>query len=145
MAAGEPVRFRLFAYGNFMRGESDHALLEGAEFLGEVRTRPGYTLVEVGPMAGLLVGGLGSVAGELYAIVYATLAACDTKRDHPRLYHRDVIELDDGSEAHAYLFHADQVRGKRRVRDGIWRRRFAGRQREDAGPFVSWSRSRYRG
>lgn len=119
------TRFRLFAYGNFREGEADHQLLAGAEKLGQVSTKTGYTLIELGPLAGMIEGGLGAVVGELYSVDYPTLSACDKKRDHPRLFRRTTVVLADGSDAHAYLLDPDQVRGRRRVRGGDWRRRFA--------------------
>ncbi len=124
MLAGER-RFKLFVYGSFLEGEPDHGLIAGAERIGAVVTRTGYTLVELnGPLAGMIEGGDGAVVGELYSVDYATLAACDAKRDHPRLFRRGNVVLEDGSQAHAYFLDADQVRGRRRVRSGDWRRRF---------------------
>jgi gamma-glutamylcyclotransferase (GGCT)/AIG2-like uncharacterized protein YtfP len=137
-----PVRFRLFVYGTFLPGERDHETLAGAERIGEVRTRDGYTLVEVGPLAGLIEGGRGSVAGELWSLEYATLSACDVKRDIPRLYRRKEVVLEDGSTAHAYLLDIEQVRGKRRIRGGDWRRRFEA-ERPEPGPLVRWARARH--
>lgn len=137
------VTFRLFVYGTFLPDEADHELLVGAKHVGSARTRPGYTLVELNTFAGMIAGGDGAVVGEIYEVEYATLAACDKKRDHPHLYHRADIELEDGTKAHTYLMHSNQVRGKRRVKDGDWRARFKG-ERPTAGPFVHWAKSRYR-
>ncbi len=137
------VTFRLFAYGTLLPEEADHQLLEGAVSLGPIRTKEGYTLVELNALAGMIAGGDGSVLGELFEVSYDTLARCDEHRDHPRLYHRAEIELEDGSRAHAYLMHPNQVRGKRRLKDGDWRARFK-RELPTAGPFVHWAKSRYR-
>jgi gamma-glutamylcyclotransferase (GGCT)/AIG2-like uncharacterized protein YtfP len=135
-------RFPLFVYGTFLPGERDHETLAGAERIGEARTRDGYTLVEVGPLAGLIEGGMGAVAGELWSVEYTTLSACDVKRDHPRLFRRKDVVLSDGSVAHAYFLDPEQVRGKRRIRGGDWRRRFEAKSPEP-GPLVRWARARH--
>ena len=134
-------RFRLFVYGTFLAGEADHELLAGAELLGEIRTREGYALVELGPLGGLVETASGTVQGELYSVSYETLAACDRKRDHPRLFKRRAVLLADGSEAHSYLLDLEQVRGRRRLRDGDWRARFSAKKAPE-GPWASWARSR---
>jgi gamma-glutamylcyclotransferase (GGCT)/AIG2-like uncharacterized protein YtfP len=142
----EPHRFRLFVYGTLLEGEPDHGLLGGSRSLGPVATAAGYRLVELGPLAGMLEGGDELVHGELYEVVYDTLAACDKLRDHPRLFHRKTVKLADGSAAESYLMHPDQVRGRRRVRGGDWRSRFGARRAgelSEPGPFVSWTRARF--
>lgn len=138
-------RFRLFVYGTLLAGEPDHPLLDGATPLGAARTQAGYKLVEVRASAGLIEGGDTAVVGELYELDAPTLARCDLKREHPVLYQRRRVELDDGSEALAYFLSPDQVRGCRRVRDGDWRGRFVAKPSADSarGPFTRWTRSRY--
>lgn len=137
------VTFPLFVYGTFLPGEADHEVIDGATHVGPAKTRIGYTLVEVNALACMIEGGEGAVVGELYEVEYDVLAACDQKRDHPRLYHRVEVELEDGTKAHTFLMHPNQVRGKRRVKDGDWRGRFKG-ERPTAGNFVNWAKSRYR-
>ena len=138
-----PVRFRLFVYATLLEGEPEHDWLETAISLGPVRTASGYALVELGALGGLIETGDGSVVGELYEVVYDTLAHCDTKRDHPNLFHRKDVRLADDSVAHCYFLHLNQTRGRRRVRDGDWRQRFAPRKRPEAGPFVTWAKGRH--
>ncbi|MBW2522895.1 MAG: gamma-glutamylcyclotransferase [Deltaproteobacteria bacterium] len=142
---GNDRRYRLFVYGTLLDGEPDHELLAGADFLGAAKTRAAYKLVEARASAGLIDGGDTSVVGELYELDAPTLARCDLKREHPVLYQRRTVALDDGTEALAYFFSADQVRGCRRVRDGDWRRRFVVKPTADSarGPFTRWTRSRY--
>jgi len=46
-------------------------------------------------------------------------------------------------QAHTYLMTADQVRGKRRLAHGDWRKRFAPPvTRRAGGAFVDWARNR---
>ncbi len=137
------VTFRLFVYGTFLPGETDHDVIAGANNTGPAETAKGFTLVEINALAGMIEGGDGAVVGEVFEVEYETLAACDRKRDHPHLYHRAEIEMADGRHAHTFLMHTNQVRGKRRVKDGDWRSRFKG-ERPTAGPFANWAKSRYR-
>ena len=136
-------RFRLFVYGTLLPGEADASLLEGATHLGPARTQPKYHLIELGPNAALLEGGLVSVVGELYEVSPQILAACDLKREHPVLYLRKRVELEDGSEAYAYFLRSEQTVGRRRLKGGDWKSRFQG-DRPEAGAFVRWARDRYR-
>lgn len=146
MAPPRPVVFRLFVYGSFLSGEPDHGSLAESKPMGPASTQRGYSLHELGATAGLVEGGDGAVVGELYEVSYDVLNACDKKSDHPTLFHRGTVKLEDGSEAHAYLLHADQVRGRRRVRGGDWVRRFEVRkpsERDVGGPLARWSRNRW--
>lgn len=135
-------RFRLFVYGTMLSGEPDAPLLEQATLIGPARTAAKYHLVELGPNAGLLEGGLVSIVGELYEVSPQVLAGCDLKREHPVLYLRKRVELEDG-EAYAYFLRNEQTVGRRRIRGGDWKARFKG-ERPEAGAFVRWARDRYR-
>src|SRR5690606_17187013 len=66
----------LFVYGTLRRGFHHHGQLRGARFLGVVRTRPGYALVDFGPYPGL-VEGARAIVGELYAVPSALVPALD--------------------------------------------------------------------
>jgi gamma-glutamylcyclotransferase (GGCT)/AIG2-like uncharacterized protein YtfP len=140
-----PEQSRLFVYDSLLAGEPEHSALGGAEPLGEADTEPGYRLVELGARGALLRDGTGVVRGELYLVDRKTLAALDVRREVPILFQRARIRLSDGSPAETYLMHPDQVRGKRRLPHGRWRERFAPRApRAAPGPFVTWSRGRFR-
>ncbi|MBI4956621.1 MAG: gamma-glutamylcyclotransferase [Myxococcales bacterium] len=143
-ATGAERRFRIFIYGTELPGEPDHALLAGAVLLGPARTAPGYALVELVGFAGLVAEGQGEVTGELWEMPYETLRGLDVRREVGRLFQRRHVRLADGSDAEAYVLETDQVRGKRRVRGGDWRARFAPQrpgELHEAGPFVRWARS----
>jgi gamma-glutamylcyclotransferase (GGCT)/AIG2-like uncharacterized protein YtfP len=134
----------LFAYGSLLPGERDHELLAGATHIGAVRTKPGYKLVDLGVYPALLVGGDVSVAGELYRIDKKHRFNIDVRKECPVLFHRTTVTLEDGSEAEAYVMHEEQVRGKRRIAIGDWRRRFEPRPRVDqAGALTRWARNRF--
>jgi len=122
---------RLFVYGTLLSGEREHALLEGAELIGAVRTAPSYTLVDLGPYAALVERGTVSVTGELYRIDRKMRFRLDVKREVPVLFQRIFVALEDGTRAETYAMKDEQVRGKRRLADGDWRQRFAPRPRAE--------------
>lgn len=137
------MKFRLFAYGTFMKGEREHELIAGSVSVGPARTAKGFTLVESRALAGLVEGGDGQVVGELYELEYEMLRACDKRRDHPVLFERKEIALEDGSLAHSYVLRQDQARGLRRIRGGDWRQRFSV-PKPEGGALVEWARNRHR-
>jgi gamma-glutamylcyclotransferase (GGCT)/AIG2-like uncharacterized protein YtfP len=118
---------RLFVYGSFLSGERDHSLIGGAERIAATRTEPSYTLVDLGPYAALIERGAVAVSGEVYLIDRKLRFELDVARECPILFQRVLVRLEDGSAAEAYAMREDQVRGKRRLAHGDWRRRFAPR------------------
>ena len=134
----------LFVYGSLLPGERDHELMAGATLIGPARTSAGYKLVDLGVYPALLVGGDVSVVGELYRIDKKRRFSIDVRKECPVLFHRTSVTLEDGTVAEAYAMNEDQVRGKRRIAGGDWRRRFEPRPRVDqAGAFTRWARKRF--
>jgi len=115
---------RLFVYGTLLSGEPSHDRLANAEPLGACRTAPMFDLIDLGPYPALVAGGETSVSGELYLLKRSELLALDVFEEVPILYQRIVIPLDDDSQAHTYVMARDQVRGRRRLHGGDWRKRF---------------------
>ncbi|MET0791223.1 MAG: gamma-glutamylcyclotransferase family protein [Polyangiaceae bacterium] len=135
---------RLFIYGTLLPGERDHALLGSAESLGPVATAPLYQLVELNVYAALIPDGKVAVQGQLYAADLETRRRIDVARQVPILFQRTLVSLADGTEVETYSMHPDQVRGKRRIAHGDWRKRFAPTVGRGApGALVSWARSRF--
>jgi gamma-glutamylcyclotransferase (GGCT)/AIG2-like uncharacterized protein YtfP len=114
----------LFDYGSLLAGERDHDLLAGAEFLGAARTKPLYTLVDLGPYPALFAGGNVSVLGELYRIDKKRRFQIDVRKECPVLFQRVKVELEDGRLVEAYAMREEQVRGRRRIKSGSFRDRF---------------------
>lgn len=135
---------RLFVYGLLLEGEREHELLASARLLGKVRTAPAYTLVDLDVYPALLVGGNVSVAGELYEIDKKTRFEIDVKKQVPALFQRVKVTLEDGTEAETYAMRDEQVRGKRRLKNGSWRERFAPRPISAPGPIAEYARKRWR-
>lgn len=135
---------RLFVYASLLAGEPEHGLLGGASLLGASITAPRYALYDLGVYGALVMGGETSVVGELYLVAEAVLAGIDVARQVPLLFQRSTVQLADGGDAEAYSMWADGVRGKRRLRHGDWRRRFASNvPRPEPGAFVTWARGRF--
>lgn len=136
---------RIFVYGTLLEGERDHRLLEGRERLGACTTEPAFHLVDLGAYAALVSGGSTCVAGELYLVDQRTLLEIDVLREVPILFKRVRVRLADGSEAESHVMDADQVRGRRRLHHGDWRKRFTGHVQPFASPFARWARGRSSG
>ena len=135
---------RLFVYGTLRQGEAQHALLAGASLLGVSSTIPAFHLIDVGPYAALVRGGTTAVSGELYSVGLQTRRAIDIERQVPILFTRETIELADGTSADAYLLSSDQVRGRRRLAHGDWKKRFSrGISPHAGGAWVAWARGRW--
>ena len=126
MVAEEEKLF-IFAYGSLRRGEPDHAALEGAALVGNVRSAPGYRMVDLGVYPALIAFPGYCVSGELYHVTREIRRRLDVLKEVPVLFHRARITLEDGRIADAYMMHEAQVRGRRRLRVEDWKQRFAPR------------------
>ena len=135
---------RLFAYGSLMKGEPNHPLVVTAEYAGNSRTLPAFKLVDLGPYAALVAGGTLAVDGEVYLVDAKQRFAIDVKHECPVLFQRVTIALEDGSQAETYVMREDQVRGRRRLVNGDWRKRFAPRPRPEPSAFVRAARDRFK-
>ncbi len=124
MKAGLPPGARvIFVYGTLRRGEGNHELLGTSTFLGEARTVLGFHLRDLGAFPGMFRGGSGTVAGELYAVDAATLAALDRLEDHPDFFQRTEVALSPGGTADAYLLASAHGEGCPHIPSGDWLRR----------------------
>ena len=94
---------RVFVYGTLLAGEPNHRVLAGARLVANARTEPAFELRDLGPFPGLVSGGAHAVAGEVYEVDEATLAALDRLEGHPRFYRRTRIALEDGVAVETYL------------------------------------------
>jgi gamma-glutamylcyclotransferase (GGCT)/AIG2-like uncharacterized protein YtfP len=113
----------VFVYGTLRRGEANHREIEAGRFVGTARTRAELTLVDLGDYPGLLEGGRDSVEGELYDVDADHLARLDAFEEHPTLFVRRTIHLDDGREVLAYLLPRERAGEGPRIPSGDWTRR----------------------
>jgi gamma-glutamylcyclotransferase (GGCT)/AIG2-like uncharacterized protein YtfP len=135
----------LFVYDTLRQGEPLHAQLGESRFLAEASTAPLFSLVDLGPYAALVRGGSTPVAGELYAVSLQVRRTLDVERQVPLLFNREKLQLADGTEAEAYLLPAEKARGRRRIAQGDWKKRFSRPINAAAGgAWVAWSRGRWK-
>jgi len=111
----------LFVYGTLLSGERHHPLLAEAEPGGPARTAAAFDFVDCGGFPAIVPGGTTAIAGEVYAVDGATLAAIDRLEDHPHFYRRTAICLADGRLVEAYLLDRDRAAGLPRLPSGDWR------------------------
>jgi gamma-glutamylaminecyclotransferase len=143
MESAEP-QVLLFVYGLLLQGEREHALLGGACLIGEARTKPQYTLVDLDFYPVLLERGQVSVLGELYEVTRQQRFELDVHHQCPALFRRITIELSDGTRAETYAMDEEKVRGKRRLKGGSWRGRFEPRKSTvPPGPMTDYARKRF--
>ena len=112
----------VFVYGTLMRGGENHESLNGAAFLGAARTPPRFTLVDLGEYPALVREGQDSVSGELYDVDAALLARLDSLEEHPTVYVRETLRLEDGREAFTYVLPRERAGQAARIPGGDWRR-----------------------
>ncbi len=100
----------VFVYGTLKRGGTNHLFLAGQQFVGEVRTEPGYVLYSLGEYPGMVraPGDRDGVTGELWNVTDACLAELDRLEGVDEgLYQRiDVLFAPNpfAPSAHAYLY-----------------------------------------
>lgn len=116
-------RHRVAVYGTLKRGERNHALLRGADFLG-VDYLTTITLYDLGPYPGAREEASDGVEVEVYGVSPSTFAALDELEDfNPRArragnYDRRVMTTAHGP-AWVYLYN-HSVRGCPCINAGGW-------------------------
>ena len=103
----------LFVNGTLMRGLALHKNLDGAEFIGTVRTAPVYRLFSIDDvhpgMFEVESGGI-SVAGEIYRMSDDVLARVEAG-EPPDLY-RGPVKLSDGRTVDGILYPRELAEGR---------------------------------
>lgn len=94
---------RVFVYGTLRRGEYNHHYLSSATYVGQTRTEPSFTLVDLGGYPGLLLEGSTPVVGELYDVDVTTLARLDLLEEAPEVYRRQWLHLNAEVSAMVYV------------------------------------------
>ena len=87
----------LFAYGTLKRGHYNHDLLRDAEYVGDVRTRHPYPMVQLDEPFPYLLDKEGEgrrIKGELYRIDINILNRLDVLEGCPDLYYRKEIKVE---------------------------------------------------
>ena len=112
---------RILVYGTLQRGLSNAAELDGAVFERPGITANGYLLHMVSRYPAMSRSKTGVVHGELYVVTDEHLCLLDEFEGVPELYQREVIELEDGTSAEAYVVTREQVRGAPLISGGRFR------------------------
>jgi len=110
----------VFVYGSLRKGEANHHLLSSAEYVGPGRSPPIYRLIDLGPYPGLVAQGTTAVAGEVYRVPTRLLGTLDALEEHPDVYVRTAIRLEDGREVWTYLLRGDAARDRPAIHSGDW-------------------------
>jgi gamma-glutamylaminecyclotransferase len=103
----------LFAYGTLKRGQRNHRLLAGQDFLAEATSAPRYRVFDLGDYPGMVgdeENGL-AVRGELWAVGECCLAELDDFEEVPDWFLREPIEVDGYEQVWAYYLNAPVPEG----------------------------------
>lgn len=115
------VTERLFVYGTLKKGFSRNSVLSDSKYLGEFKTKPSFTMVDLGFFPGIIEKGNTSIIGELYVVSQKVLQLCDEMEGHPNFYFRKKIILENELEVWCYLLDKNQYEDKLKVQTGIWK------------------------
>jgi len=102
------MRTLLFVYGTLKRGCCNHHHLAGQTFVGPARTRPGYTLYDIGGYPGIVAAAdQDGVVGEVWSVDPAARQRLDIFEGVPEgLYRREPVPLQPpfaSQEVEAYV------------------------------------------
>ena len=103
----------IFVYGTLKKGFSNHFFLSGARYLGPARTVDRYALyVDMYP--GVYPRDqISPIVGQLFEVDSATLSRLDDLEDHPRLYQRELIEVEtDEGRRTAWIYFYPEKSGR---------------------------------
>lgn len=119
-----PPTFKVFVYGSLKRGFGNHGLLQqdGADFVREAKTRPGFTMYSLGGFPGIIRTGEGVISGEVFSVNERVLRHLDRLEGHPSFYRREDIILEDGEEVMGYVLPVGSSYMERCpvVEGGVW-------------------------
>lgn len=85
----------IFVYGTLKKGGSNHALLEGATFIGNGITKGKHLMLDTGGFPVVLdTNEVQHVSGELYEVDDSIVHRLDQLEGHPHMFTRTPIEVD---------------------------------------------------
>lgn len=114
---------RVFVYGTLKKGEANHAVLRGSDFLGVCTIGPGYAMVDLGWYPGVVrdLGSEHEVSGEVYRVDEPTLHSLDAIEGHPTFYKRVKVST-PWKSAWVYTLPSGYLEDEecRRISSGEW-------------------------
>jgi len=109
---------KLFTYGSLKRGFWLNGHLENATFLGEFKTTPDFTMVNLGSYPGVILQGDTAITGEVWEITDQELEHLDMAEGYPDFYDRKVIDTSFG-DAILYFLPGEYL-SRPKVEAGEW-------------------------
>lgn len=95
---------KIFVYGTCMTGFSLNKVVARDGYISPATTTAVYRMINMyDEYPTILTGGHTRIIGQLYYTTRRTLEFLDSVMDCPSLHHRDIISLEDGTRAHAYI------------------------------------------
>ena len=111
---------KLFVYGTLKKKHSRNSVLSASTFLGEMKTVPKYTMIDLGAFPGIFETGNTNIYGELYLVEDSLLELCDLIEGHPDFYERKKIILSNKTKAWSYFLEKDKYIDHTVIKEGIW-------------------------
>ncbi len=113
---------QVFVYGTLMRGQRHADYLASSRFLGARTSPPRYRLVLIDYYPAMVAGGSRAIHGELYVVSAETMRMLDELEEHPEVYQRAQIVLQEGERAWCYLLPSERVGDAQPLDTGDFRR-----------------------
>jgi len=111
---------KLFVYGTLKKGFSRNTILKDSSFIGDVTTKPSFTMIDLTYFPGILEIGNTSIYGELYEVSDETLQYCDVIEGHPDFYKRIEVELTNNTTAWCYVLDYTKYENPLVISSGKW-------------------------
>jgi gamma-glutamylcyclotransferase (GGCT)/AIG2-like uncharacterized protein YtfP len=108
---------KIAVYGTFKRGHANHGLLRNSRFLGEDRTKPIFTMYNLGAFPSIVPNGNTSIHVEVYEVDASTFGRVDMFEGYPSLHDRFKIETKYGD---AWIYYMKEVLESNEVISGRW-------------------------
>lgn len=121
-ATANSAGIRVFVYGSLKAGHGNHALLEGATFLGRQSLSGRYAMLDIGYYPGVVEvadGPRRTIYGEVYRIDKPTLESLDLLEGHPNYYRRTKVGT-DWKGAWCYFLPVEHMAHHGIIEAGTW-------------------------
>ena len=104
-------------YGSLKQGHGNHRLLGDSACLGVTRTRPEYTLYNLGAFPAVGLNGNTAVQVEVYKVDEDVFSRLDMLEGYPAFYNRKRIDTEYGE---SWMYYLEECNGYDVVEGGVW-------------------------